>query len=147
MHHKLLYIVLLVFIASSCDMGGEGGGEPGPDTPILKVLDPSLISETGFQINWSITNPAGFNTIEILLSEDEVPEYKEGPCIRCGRCVDICPMGMMPFALSLCVESNKLENAAQYNPSDCIECGACTYICPARRRILESIKLIKAAAK
>jgi len=71
MHHKLLYIVLLVFLASSCDTGGEGGGELGPVTPVLKNLDPSAISETGFQLNWSITNPAGFNTIEILLSEDE----------------------------------------------------------------------------
>ena len=86
-------------------------------------------------------------SLGLLGSTSAVLLDEQGPCIRCGRCVDICPMGMMPFALSLCVESNKLENAAQYNPSDCIECGACTYICPARRRILESIKLIKAAAK
>ncbi len=71
MHHKLLYIVLLVFLASSCDIGGEGGGELGPVTPVLKNLEPTATSETGFQLNWSITNPAGFNTIEILLSEDE----------------------------------------------------------------------------
>jgi len=71
MHPKLLYIVLLVFIASSCDTGEEGGIEPGPDTPVLKNLAPSAISESGFQLNWSITNPAGFNTIEILLAEDE----------------------------------------------------------------------------
>ncbi|RLD94208.1 MAG: hypothetical protein DRJ29_06555 [Bacteroidetes bacterium] len=71
MHHKLLYIFLLVFLASSCDMGGEGGGEPGPGTPVLKILEPSAMSETGFQLNWSILNPAGFNTIEVLVSEDE----------------------------------------------------------------------------
>ena len=71
MHPKLLYIVLLVFLASSCDTGGEGGGELGPATPVLKNLAPSAISESGFQLNWSITNPAGFNTIEVLLSEDE----------------------------------------------------------------------------
>ncbi len=71
MHHKLLYFVLLVFIASSCDTGGEGGGEITPDTPELKVLSPSLISEAGFQLNWSITNAAGFNIIEVLLAADE----------------------------------------------------------------------------
>jgi hypothetical protein len=71
MHHKLLYFVLLVFLASSCDTGGEGGGELPPDTPELKVLAPSLISEAGFQLNWSITNSAGFNTIEVLLAADE----------------------------------------------------------------------------
>ncbi len=83
----------------------------------------------------------------LLLSESEVPDHKEGPCIRCGRCVDICPMGMLPFALNMCVESKMLDEASQYNPRDCIECGACTYICPARKRILESIRLIKAVMK
>jgi hypothetical protein len=71
MHPKLLYFVLLVFLASSCDTGGEEGGELTPDTPELKVLAPSLISEAGFQLNWSITNAAGFNTIEVLLAADE----------------------------------------------------------------------------
>jgi hypothetical protein len=56
---------------NSCDIGEEGGGEIGPDTPILKVLEPTAITETGFQLNWSIINPVGFNTIEVLLAEDE----------------------------------------------------------------------------
>ncbi|MFH1093998.1 MAG: electron transport complex subunit RsxC [Candidatus Omnitrophota bacterium] len=80
----------------------------------------------------------------LLLSENEAPDFKEGPCIRCARCVDICPVGMLPFALSMCVESKMFDKAQQYNPRDCIECGICTYICPARRRILECIRLIKA---
>jgi len=72
MHPKLLLFVLLVFIASSCDTGGEGGGaETGPDAPVLKVLAPSVVTESGFQLNWSITNAVGFNTIEVLLAEDE----------------------------------------------------------------------------
>ena len=52
-------------------MGGEGGGDFGPETPELKVLGPSLLSETGFQLNWSIINLVGFSTIEVLLAEDE----------------------------------------------------------------------------
>ena len=83
----------------------------------------------------------------LVLSEQEALDYEEGPCIRCARCVDICPVGMIPFALSLCVESKMLDKAAAYNPRDCIECGICTYICPARRRILESIRLIKTVTK
>lgn len=66
MHHKLLYFIVLAFLASACDTEGEGGGELSPDIPELKVLDPSLIIESGFQLNWSITNAVGFNTIEVL---------------------------------------------------------------------------------
>jgi len=83
----------------------------------------------------------------LLLADDEVAEYEQSPCIRCGRCVNICPMGMMPFALSIAEESKKWDQASRYNPEDCIECGACTYICPAKRHILESIRLIKAVLK
>ena len=81
MRRKLLYLVLLVLLTNSCDTGGEGGGETGPDTPVLKVLGPSVLTETGFQLNWSITNAVGFETILILVAEDkemtEIVRYVE----------------------------------------------------------------------
>jgi len=80
----------------------------------------------------------------LVLSEKETKSFESMPCIRCGRCVYICPVGMLPYALSLCVELENIDKALQYNPKDCIECGICTYVCPAKRRILESIRLVKA---
>ena len=71
MRQKLLYLVLLVLLTNSCDTGEGGGGEVGPDTPVLKVLGPSDVTETGFQLNWSITNAVGFETILILVAEDK----------------------------------------------------------------------------
>ncbi len=71
MHPKIHYILVLLILIFSCDNGGEGGGEPGPDLPVLKILESSAISETGFQLNWSITNPGGFNTITVMVTEDE----------------------------------------------------------------------------
>ncbi len=83
----------------------------------------------------------------LILSQEEVPAFVQGPCIRCGRCVDICPMGMSPYALSVIAEAGLFSEASGYNPKDCIECGSCTFTCPSKRRILESIKLIKAVTK
>lgn len=71
MRPNFLYILVLFVLVNSCDTGGGGGGELDPETPELKILEPSLLSETGFQLNWSVINPVGFNTIEVLLWEDE----------------------------------------------------------------------------
>ncbi len=79
----------------------------------------------------------------LLLSKDEIKEFVEQPCIRCGQCVNVCPVRMLPYKLSLCGEFGRFDLAHLYNPDDCMECGLCTYVCPARRRILEYIRLIK----
>ena len=72
-----------------------------------------------------------------------VEKYEPRMCIRCGRCLDHCPMGLMPQLLSLQCESGHLDAMEQTNVLDCIECGVCTYICPSRRPIVQQIKLGK----
>ncbi|GAB4157373.1 MAG: electron transport complex subunit RsxC [Planctomycetota bacterium] len=64
-------------------------------------------------------------------------------CIRCGRCVDHCPMGLVPSMLSLLSEAGQLLEMEHARALDCIECGVCTYICPSRRPIVQQIKLGK----
>ena len=81
----------------------------------------------------------------LALSKSEVECGEQSPCIRCGRCVEACPMGLVPSMLSILGERNKLEKAKEeYGLLNCIECGSCVYACPAKRNIVQYIRLLKA---
>jgi len=65
------------------------------------------------------------------------------PCIRCGRCIEACPMELVPSRLSTLAEAGRLEDMDAWGAVDCIECGCCAYVCPARRPIVHQVKLGK----
>lgn len=67
----------------------------------------------------------------------------DSPCIRCGKCVDHCPMRLMPLKLVAAAKKDDLEMAERYNVLECIECGLCSYICPANKNLLQFIRMIK----
>lgn len=67
----------------------------------------------------------------------------DAPCIRCGRCVDHCPMSLMPLKLAGAAKKNDTDEAQRYNILECIECGLCSYICPANKNLLQHIRMIK----
>jgi len=79
----------------------------------------------------------------ILLSEGEVGSAEEKFCIRCGRCVEYCPLGLMPCMMSLASEKEKWDLAKAYGCAECMECGACNYVCPQKRNIVQAIKHAK----
>ena len=68
-------------------------------------------------------------------------------CIRCGRCIDICPMGLMPSMLSVTSEKGFYEMSKEYHLFDCFECGSCTYVCPSKRPIVQLVRLAKSLVK
>ena len=65
------------------------------------------------------------------------------PCIRCAKCVQVCPMGLNPTLLMSAAEYRKWDLAEEEQATDCIECGSCSYICPANRPLLDYIRLGK----
>jgi len=77
----------------------------------------------------------------LALTEAVVEPYRD--CIRCGRCVDGCPAGLIPSEISILCERVKYLDTPSVNILDCIECGVCTYVCPARRPIVQWIKVAK----
>lgn len=80
----------------------------------------------------------------LLLPEKESGRKASQTCIRCGRCVSVCPMGLEPYLLMTVSEKQLWDKAEEGHVSDCIECGSCSYICPADRPLLDYIRLGKA---
>ncbi|MDD4028241.1 MAG: electron transport complex subunit RsxC [Caldisericia bacterium] len=71
----------------------------------------------------------------------------ETSCIRCGRCIENCPAGLMPYRFVELAKKNHFEDANHYFVNSCIECGLCTYNCPARIPILNYIRVTKQELK
>ncbi|NMA66201.1 MAG: electron transport complex subunit RsxC [Clostridiaceae bacterium] len=88
------------------------------------------------------------NTNALLAFSDDMAKFaEETSCIRCGRCVEVCPMNLMPFELDRLVRARLFEEAQQNYILDCMECGSCVYNCPAKRLITQSIRVGKNALK
>jgi Na+-translocating ferredoxin:NAD+ oxidoreductase subunit C len=79
----------------------------------------------------------------LLISKEEVSQYTAEPCIRCGRCVECCPMKILPATISQAVENNRFDWAEKLNVMACIECGACSYACPSHRPLNQQFKRAK----
>ena len=88
--------------------------------------------------------PVAKNTSGILLlSERAALNFSSSPCIRCGRCVEVCPMKLTPCLLCAAIEGNRLDLAQKGHVMDCLECGACAYVCPARRPLVQQFRRAK----
>ncbi|NLV68884.1 MAG: electron transport complex subunit RsxC [Spirochaetes bacterium] len=81
----------------------------------------------------------------VSIADNEVDLKEELACIRCGRCIDVCTMRLLPNVLSILSEKGQHQTAqTDYNLMDCVECGCCYYVCPSRRNIVHYIRQSKA---
>ena len=82
-------------------------------------------------------------TCILVLSRKEPLDEKIYPCVKCARCVDHCPMYLVPSRLSAYAENTRYGDFEEWGGQDCIECGNCAYVCPAKIPIVHWIKLAK----
>jgi electron transport complex protein RnfC len=101
----------------------------------------------GFAVS-TLDIPITKTTSSILfLSEDEIDTSELSNCIRCGWCLDACPMGLEPKEVGIYVEANRAEDTEQFGVFECFECGSCAYVCPAKRPLVQFVRLAKMKAK
>ena len=79
----------------------------------------------------------------LMLSEEKAVRPEAGPCIRCAKCVDACPMGLEPYLLMQYSQRQMWAEDEANHIMDCIECGCCIFSCPAKRPILDYVRLGK----
>lgn len=79
----------------------------------------------------------------LVMDENEARRGPESNCIRCGKCINACPMGLEPYLFSALVKNNRIEEAQAHNILDCIECGCCFFSCPANKPLTDEIRLGK----
>ena len=79
----------------------------------------------------------------LCMTKDELGNYEPEECIRCGKCLTVCPERLMPIKLKNAADAGEYDVVEKLHGLECIGCGCCTYICPARRKISQSITAAK----
>jgi electron transport complex protein RnfC len=124
-------------------------------TPIVQLVEANggLCSDTekvisgGPMMGKAIANlnahiTKGFTSL-LQIGMEEAKRLEPVNCIRCGKCVDVCPMGLEPYLLAPLTENARWEDTEKECITSCIECGSCQFICPANRPLLDYIRLGK----
>ena len=100
---------------------------------------------------WDIFAPVTKGTSAILVLSKAFSEKGKShvapACIRCGRCVQNCPMHLTPNMLVGFAMARRFQDAAAYNVMSCVECGTCSYNCPGGMQIVQQIRVAKAAIR
>lgn len=79
----------------------------------------------------------------LVLTEAEVNEHPETPCLKCGKCIEVCPLGLTPTKLARFSQLERYDDAEDYDITTCMECGTCTFTCPANIPLVQWIRLGK----
>ncbi len=138
-------------------VSGDGVNKPGNfrvriGTQFKDILDYVGLKENVKKIisggpmtgvaQWTLDVPVIKATSGIIaLTNIQEEQY---PCLRCAKCVDACPMGLLPLELGNLSEQKRYDDTERLYALDCIECGSCAYICPSRRPLVHLIRLAKA---
>jgi Na+-translocating ferredoxin:NAD+ oxidoreductase subunit C len=146
-------------------IAGEGVVKPGNYTvkigmPFYNILNACFDSEVVSKLNGDYELKMGGPMMGIVQTSTEsavikgttgllllerpiVKPSEENECIKCGRCADVCPVGLYPLYYAYYGKKGQWKKAADYGVKNCIECGSCQYICPSKIDLIGFIKKAK----
>ncbi len=128
---KNLLVKIGTTIGECIEQCGGFNGKPG------KIISGGPMTGTSL---FTLDTPVTKGTTGILvLTEDETKVEKVLPCIKCGKCVEVCPVFLQPLFISAYSLRDNMEMAKKYDAESCISCGSCSFICPSKRPLAESI--------
>ncbi len=139
-------------------VSGKGALEPGNflakiGTPVSVLMEAAKMNEDLVRAMISggpmMGQAFGNNSVPVvkamsgilLMDESEFTARQEQDCIRCGKCVDACPMSLIPCDLVSAAEFGEYDEAP--TAEQCVECGCCQYVCPSRRFLVQWVRLVK----
>ena len=114
-----------------------GGLKDGVENAGKYICGGPMMGQALFELDIPVTKPSSAICAFI---RDEVSGNPTTPCIRCGKCVEVCPEFLVPPLLAKAAAAHSIEKFEALNGMECMECGSCSYICPARRPLTQSFK-------
>ena len=87
------------------------------------------------------------NNAFLAFDEKDAKSMEPTSCIRCGRCVNACPMDLMPTKLEDGVNYKNIDILNEYTVMNCMECGCCSFVCPANRKLVQAMRIGKAMVR
>ncbi|MDY6986133.1 MAG: electron transport complex subunit RsxC [Candidatus Thermoplasmatota archaeon] len=121
------------YLIESCGGASEELAKVINGGPMMGIAQPSL----------DVPVIKGTNCV-LAMGKSMVRKYEEKDCIRCSKCVSVCPQNLLPTTIALYAKNKRYDDCERLSVMNCVECGCCSYVCPARIPIVQYAKLAKA---